>query len=160
MRRLKTSTRFAGLIAVLVLATGITAASALAVASQAGNSPRSGALHVTKECSQYNGAAGSFCTITSSNIGAIKPGMRVVYLQPLGDGVLDSDIVLSSGRRPAAFGHVVLDLATAQGEVTFSGGTGKFRRFHADAVVSLDASGVWHWDGTYSFTRPNDDDDD
>ena len=159
MRRLKTSRRFAGLIAVLVLATGITAASALAVASQAGKSPRSGALHVTKECSEYNGTVGSFCTITSSNISAIKAGMRVVYLQVPARGVLDSDIVLS-GR--AAFGHVVLDLATAQGRVTFSGGTGEFRGFHADAVVSVDASGVWHWDGSYSFnsysfTRPDDD---
>jgi hypothetical protein len=158
MRRLETSKRFAGLIAVLVLAAGITAASALAGASDDDESPRSGALHVTKECSQYNGQAGSFCTITSSSIRAIKPGMRVVYLQPLGAGVLDSDIVLSSRRRPAAFGHVVLDLATAQGRVTFSGGTGKFRGFHADVAVSVDASGVWHWNGTYSFTRPNDDD--
>jgi hypothetical protein len=40
--------------------------------------PRSGALHVTKECSDYHGAVGEFCTITSSNIEAIKPGMRVV----------------------------------------------------------------------------------
>jgi len=121
MRRHEILKRFAGLIAVFMLAAGITAVSALAVASNAGNSPRGGALHVTKECSQYNGQAGSFCTITSSNIKAIKPGMRVVYLQPLGDGVLDSDVVLSFGRRPAAFGHVVLDLATAQGRVTFSG---------------------------------------
>jgi hypothetical protein len=162
MHTYKTSRRFAGLIAVLVLATGITAASALAVASQAGNSPQSGALHVTKECSQYNGSAGSFCTITSSNIEAIKPGMRVIYLQPLGRGVLDSDLMLSPGGRSAAFGHVVLDLATAQGRVTFSGGSGTFRGFRADVAASRDASGVWHWDGTYSisgfsFTQPADD---
>src|SRR5690349_4917194 len=31
-------------------------------------SPRSGPLHVTKECSQYTRLAGSFCTITSSNL--------------------------------------------------------------------------------------------
>ena len=30
-------------------------------------------LHVTKECSQNDGDAGDFCTITSSNINAIKP---------------------------------------------------------------------------------------
>ena len=99
---------------------------------------RSGALHVTKECSEYNGTVGSFCTITSSNISAIKRGMRVVYLQTPGDGVLDSDIVLSSGHGPAAFGHVVLDLSTAQGRVTISGGNAKFRGFQADVVVSVD----------------------
>ena len=158
MRRHEILKRFAGLIAVFMLAAGITAASALAVASKAGNSPRSGALHVTKECSEYNGQAGSFCTIISSNIKAIKPGMRVVYLEPLGDGMLDTDIVLSFGGRQAAFGHVVLDPATAQGRVTFSGGTGIFKGFHADAVVSVDGSGVWHWNGTYSFTGRNDDD--
>jgi hypothetical protein len=141
---------------ILALISSVIAAAVLATAGTAMQAkPRSGPLHVTKECSEYNGSAGSFCTITSSNIKAIKPGMRVVYRQPLGDGVLDSDIVLSSRRGPAAFGHVVLDLATAQGRVTFSGGTGKFRGFHAEAVVSLDASGVWHWDGSYSFTRPD-----
>ncbi len=128
-------------------------------ASASSATQRSGALHVTKECSEFNGTAGSFCTITSSNISAIKRGMRVVYLQAPGDGALDSDIVLSSGNGPAAFGHVVLDLSTAQGRVTISGGNAKFRGFQADVVVSVDASGVWHWDGTYSFGQGNDDDD-
>ena len=44
--------------------------------------PRSGALHVTKECSDYHGQVGQFCTITSSNIEQIKPDMRVVYHRP------------------------------------------------------------------------------
>ena len=79
--------------------------------------------------------------------------MRVVYREPLGAGGVDSDVVLSRGHGPSAFGHVVLDRATARGRVTFSGGTGKFKTFQADAVVTVDGSGVWHWDGTYSFTR-------
>ena len=81
--------------------------------------------------------------------------MRVVYREPLGAGGLDTDIMLARprGHGPSAFGHVVLDLATAQGRVTFSGGTGKFKTFQADAVVSVDSRGVWHWDGTYRFTR-------
>jgi hypothetical protein len=137
-----------------VIAAGVVAAAGSAMHA----TPRSGALHVTKECSEYNGTVGSFCTITSSNISAIKRGMRVVYLQAPGDGVLDTDIMLSFAPGSAAFGHVVLSLATAEGRVTISGGTGRFRGFHADVVVSLDATGVWHWDGTYSFTRGNDDD--
>ena len=107
---------------------------------------------MTKECSQYDGTVGSFCTITSSNINAIKPGMMVVYLRAPANGVLDTDIVLSFGHGSAAFGHVVLDLTTLQGRVTFSGGTGRFACFEADAVVSVDPAGVWHWDGTHSFT--------
>jgi hypothetical protein len=116
---------------------------------------RSGALHVTKECSEYQGQPGQFCTILSSNIPAIKPGMRVVYLQALGPAGLDSDLVLTTGRGPEAFGHVVLNATTSR--VTFWGGTGRFEGFQADVAVTVDSRGVWHWDGTYSF--PTDDDD-
>jgi hypothetical protein len=151
--------RFAGLIAVFMLAAGITAISALGYASQAGKSPRSGALHVTKECSQYSGTVGSFCTITSSNIPAIEPGMKVVYLAAPANGVLDSDIALGSGHG-TALGHVILDLSNASGRVTFSVGTGRFSRFRAHAVVSVDRDGVWHWDGRYRFGRSDDDGDD
>jgi hypothetical protein len=158
MRRLKTSRRFAGLIAVSMLAVCITAVSAFAVSSKGGNSPRRGALHITKECSQYNGTVGSFCTITSSNIPAITPGMKVVYLTTPGGGVLDSDIALGSGHG-TALGDVVLDISTASGRVSFSVGTGRFRHFRAEAAVSVDQAGVWHWDGTYRFARSNDDDE-
>ena len=48
-------------------------------------SARTRSLHVTKECSEYGGVAGSFCTITSSNLNAIKPGSRVVYASAAGD---------------------------------------------------------------------------
>lgn len=144
----------------LVLLSAVAAAGLLATASAAMHAtPRSGALHVTKECSEYDGSVGSFCTITSSNINAIKPGMRVVYLRALANGLLNSDIVLSFPHGSAAFGHVVLDLPTQQGRVTLSGGTGKFAGLQADVDVSLDRRGVWHWDGTYSFRRPHHDDD-
>ena len=72
--------------AIFALLLAIVVTGAVAVASSAGNtgSPRSGELHVTKNCSHYTGAAGSFCTITSSNLNAIKAeavktGMK--YLQ-------------------------------------------------------------------------------
>ena len=56
-------------------------ASGTVAASVSASSPRSGALHVTKECSEDTGLPGAFCTITSSNIGAIEVGSRVIYLQ-------------------------------------------------------------------------------
>jgi hypothetical protein len=135
-----------------VLVSAIAAASIAATAGSA--TPRSGALHVTKECGDYHGQPGEFCTITSSNVPQIKPGMRVVYLQAADQNGLDSDVVLSRGHGSAAFGHVVLNATTSR--VTFSGGTGAFGGFEADVLVS-EASGVWHWDGTCSFT-PSDDD--
>ncbi len=113
--------------------------------------PRSGALHVTKECSDYHYQAGEFCTITSSNITQIKRGMRVVYFQAATPAGLDSDLVLSAVHgKSASYGHVVLSSTTSH--IAFSGGTGKFAGFHADATVSQDSRGLWHWDGTYSFT--------
>ena len=120
---------------------------------------RSGALHVTKECSQYTGQAGGFCTITSSNLKAIEVGTRVVYQLAVGPAGLDTDVRLvpPPPGKSIAFGHVVLSLVTRQGVVTISGGTGKFKHFHANAVVTGLTRPNWAWDGTYSF---GDDDDD
>jgi hypothetical protein len=136
------------------------AAGAFAVASSAGttgSSPRSGALHVTKECSDYNGMAGAFCTITSSNLNAIKVGSRVVYASAAGDptpGFLNSDLVIDGPGHNSAYGHVVLDLSTRTGVVTFSGGTGEFTHFQAGPIaVACPVFPNCSWDGPYSF-RP------
>ena len=120
-------------------------------------SPRSGDLRVTKECSDYNGRAGDFCTITSANVKAIEVGSRVVYLQAAGATSLNSDVVLDAPGpgNNKAFGHCALDLVTGLGLCTFSGGTGKFIWFSATAHVSPPGPqdpDNWRWDGTYSFT--------
>jgi hypothetical protein len=135
----------------VAIAAAAIAAGVVARVGWADATPRSGALHVTKECSEYNFQAGDFCTITSSNIPQIKPGMRVVYLEAADQNGLDSDIVLSRGHGSAASGHVVLNATTSR--VTLSGGTGAFAGLQADVDVSVDEHGVWYWDGTYSFSR-------
>ncbi len=140
--------RIVGLILMLVLA-GSIAGAAKAHDGVGSSNPRSGALHVTKECSQYSGLADSFCTITSSNLTAITPGSRVVYLQAAGTTTLDSDIVLVVGPGNYALGHVTLDLATGSGVVTLSGGTGQFTSFRAKADVSYLSGPNWAWDGKY-----------
>ena len=119
--------------------------------------PRSGELHVTKECRDYHGHAGEICTITSSNLGAIEVGSRVVYAQAIGATSLDSDVVLDTPGpgNNKAFGHCALDLTTGLGLCTFSGGTGKFTSFSATAHVlppTMEDPVNWHWDGTYSFS--------
>jgi len=148
--------------AIFGLLLALVTAGAFAVASSAGNtgsSPRSGELHVTKNCRDYNLAAGSFCTITSSNLNAIKVGSRVVYTSAAGDptpGLLDSDLVIDGPGNNNAFGHVVLDLSTLSGVVTLSGGTGKFTHFHAGPItVACPAFPDCSWDGPYSFSPPN-----
>jgi hypothetical protein len=141
----------AKLAAVAVVLSALLVGSSSALAGS--GSPRAGALHVTKECSEYHGEAGQFCTITSSNIPWIRAGMRVVYEDAPNFNILilDTDVVLSAGHGSAADGHVFLNLATAAGTVTFDGGTGAFTKFHGTANVTVDGAGVWHWDGTYSF---------
>jgi hypothetical protein len=120
---------------------------------------RSGDLHVTKDCPDYHGNAGEFCTITSSNIPAIRRGMRVYYATAadFAAGILDSDLVLDGPGNNNAFGHVVLDTGTFTGVVTFSGGTGRFSHFHAGPLaVACPAFPACSWDGTYAFSAPGD----
>ena len=120
-----------------------------------GRSHRSGALHVTKECSLYTGLAGQYCTITSSNLKQIAVGTRVIYRKAAGPAVLDTDVILQPpGRgKNVAFGHVVLDLVNARGVVTLSGGTGEFRGIRARADITHLIGNNWAWDGTYSFSN-------
>ena len=139
---------------VLAVAVAGVAATGSAAATQ-----RSGDLHVTKECSAYHGLAGEFCTITSSNIPAIKPGMRVFYASAADFFTLslDSDLVLDGPGHNRVVGHVVLDLATFTGVVTLSGGTGRFAHFHAGPLaVACPAFPDCSWDGAYDFTPPGD----
>jgi len=117
-------------------------------------SEQSGNLHVTKECSHYTGAPGSFCTITSSNVGPIKVGSKVYYDQAAGipAGLLDSNVVLDAGAGNRAFGRCSLDLSTGAGLCTFSDGTGQFAGFHARIIVTYLGGPDYGWNGTYSFS--------
>jgi hypothetical protein len=113
---------------------------------------RSGTLHLTKECSEYTGEAGAFCTIESSNLDAIPIGSKVVYAQAAtAAGGLDSDIVVETPSGDTAKGHVVLDGATQTGTVTLAGGTGELANLEAElAVGPLDAP-TYSWEGPYSY---------
>ena len=55
------------------------AASENGAGSVTGFFPRRGEIHLRKECPEYTGLAGSFCTITASNLKQIEVGSRVVY---------------------------------------------------------------------------------
>ena len=112
---------------------------------------RSGTLQLTKECSEYTGEAGSFCTITSSNLDAIPVGSKVVYTDAMTASGLDTDIVVETPDGDTAHGHVVLDGETHTGTVTLAGGTGQFGELTADlAVAPLDEPN-YSWKGSYSY---------
>jgi hypothetical protein len=124
-----------------------------------GSSPVSAAspkasLQVMKECSAYTGAAGDYCTITSSNLAAIAPGSRVYYDKAFNGhaNALNSNVVLDAGAGNAAFGHCSVDGETGIGKCTFHGGTGTLSGFHAKVAVAAVGGPDWTWDGTYWFT--------
>jgi hypothetical protein len=116
---------------------------------------------VTKECSAYTGLAGSFCTITSSNLRQIAVGSRVVYAKALTGTTLDTDVTIyppGQGNEDVAFGHVVLSLVTRTGVITLSGGTGKFRWLRARADITHLSGRNWAWDGAFTFSDRGDED--
>ena len=116
------------------------------------SAPRSGTLQVTKECSEYTGEAGSFCTIASSNFDAIPIGSKVVYAEAAtAAGGLDTDIVVNTPDGDTGFGHVVLDGTTQTGTVTLAGGTRRLAKLAADLVVAPLAEPSYSWDGPYSY---------
>lgn len=137
----------------------LTLALALGAASVTA-SERNRRLHVTKNCVEWRGAAGDFCTITVSNLSEIAVGSKVIYDQAFGipAGLLDSNVVLDAGNGDRAVGRCTLDAGAGSGLCTFSDGTGLLAGFHARVDVSYLGGVDWAWDGTYSFSRESDKD--
>jgi hypothetical protein len=129
---------------------------AMAVLPKAALAQPNGDLHITKECSAYTGLAGSYCTITSSNVAAIPVGATVNYDQAFNIpvGMLDSNVVLKVGTSDWAVGRCTLDGATGAGLCTFTDGVGQLTGFHARVNVSYLGGVNYGWDGTYGFTPP------
>jgi hypothetical protein len=118
-------------------------------------SGQSGDIQITKECSQYTGAAGSFCTITSSNLAQIPAGTKVYYDQAFGvsAGMLDSNVVLRVGQANWAVGRCTLDGNTGDGICTFSDGVGPLTGFAGRVVVSYTGGPNYAWKGSYHFNQ-------
>ena len=112
-------------------------------------------LHVRKDCSQFTGLPGSFCTVTASNVAAIPVGSKVFYDQAAGipAGLLDSNIVLDAGNGNRAVGRCTLDLATGLALCLFFDGTGNLAGFHAriNGSPGVPPDSSYHWDGRYGF---------
>lgn len=139
------------LVAGLVALTFSLSAGATSVSASSG---QNGQLHLAKECTQYTGLPGGFCTFTSSDLAQLEVGSKVFYDQAPGvpAGLLDSNVVLDAGNGNRAVGRCTLDFGTGQGLCTFSDGTGEFIGFEARVDVLCPGDGVHcTWDGTYSF---------
>jgi hypothetical protein len=149
---------------VLVAATSLVAvaASILAVTASAQSGARANdrarPFHLTKTCppSQYQGQIGGYCTVTSSNLAAIRVGTKIFYAQAAGPTSLDSDVILYAGPGNTATGHCALDFVTRLGECTLSGGTRTLDGIRARVNVSYVSGYDWAWDGTYRFSEDSD----
>lgn len=147
-------------LALLVAASLVVAASVLSVtaSAQPGSRANQGArpFHLTKNCMDYGGQIGGYCSVTSSNLPAIGVGAKIFYMQAAGQTSLDSDIVIYAGSGNTATGHCDLDFATGVGLCTLAGGTGSLDRIHARVAVSHLGGYDWAWDGTYRFNEGRD----
>jgi hypothetical protein len=129
--------------------------SGTAASSQSQPSRGTKAFHATKDCSGFTGLVGAYCTIRSSNVKALKVGSKIFYVQEAGKTALDSDTIIYVERGSVATGHCFLRHATGVGLCTISDGTGTLAGFRFRVRVAADTSvpGLYHWDGTYSFSR-------
>ena len=145
---------------VLGLATAVALLAALGFSGTAASSQNQALqgtkeFHATKDCSGFTGLVGAYCTIRSSNVKALKVGSRIFYVQVASKTVLDSDTVIYVSRGSVATGHCLLRLATGVGLCTISDGTGELAGFRLRVRVTASTSipKLFHWDGTYSFSR-------
>ena len=115
-------------------------------------------LHITKECSEWVGNPGDWCTVTVSNVGRVPVGSRIYYDQAAGvpAGLLDSNIVIDAGNGNRAVGRCTLDLATGLGLCTVSDGLGTLAGFEARMDVTCAGGPDCDWDGTYGINRGRD----
>src|SRR5207244_8626902 len=90
------------------------------------DSPRAGTFHAQKNCDQYSGLAGGFCTLTVSTLKQIPVGTKVVYTDAATATALISDVTLvpPGPGNNVAFGHVALTRVTRTGIASSSRGTG------------------------------------
>ena len=142
-------------IAVVAPFAALTPALSIGGASASASVEPTRELRLTKECSEYFGAAGDWCTVTDSNLSRLPVGSRILYSQALGSpaGLLDSNAVLDAGDGNRAVGRCTLDLATGLGLCTFSDGTGELAGFQARVDVTCSGGGlVCELDGTFSFS--------
>jgi len=151
--------RFKVIPAVVALAliagfVAVTLSLSAGAASVSASSATNGQLHLAKECSEYTGQPGGFCTFTSSNLKQIPVLSKVYYDQAPGTppGLLDSNVVLDATDGNRAVGRCTLDFSTGRGLCTFSDGTGDLTGFEARVDVDCPGDGVHcTWDGTYRF---------
>ncbi len=145
------------LAAGFVLVASVAGTSTASASTQPAGAPRSGALHVTKNCAGFSGNPfpQSYCVITASNLKLLPVGTKVLYRQPGDVGTpAGSDVVLVSPGKGHGRGFGNCSLVPSNnfnGVCTFSGGTGDLEGFHGTVVVTNLDNVNYTWTGTYAL---------
>jgi len=136
---------------VLIVASAVLILAALAPTVSAASTPSP--LHMTKDCGTFTGEKPSYCTFTVSNIEAIPTGSRIWYTGPVltNQYFLSSNVTIDAGQGGKATGYCMFEARTSKGLCTFWKGTGHLDGFTAVVDVTIDAAGLWHFDGEYYF---------
>jgi hypothetical protein len=126
-------------VAVAVLAFGMLAPSATASSAKP--------FHLSKTCDNTG------CLVTASSFRRMPPGTTITYAGPSPDAL----VATIHAPHGTATGNCniasVFATPSSPGRCVFDTGTGSLRRLQLDVAVTLDAAGVWHWDGTYRLNH-------
>jgi len=149
------------LVSGIVFLTGFAAIAFYLAPSRVGAQDRSAPFHLEKDCINYTGAAGAYCTVTYSNLPQIPPGSRIFYDQASGipavnatENFLDSNIMVFVKPGDWAVGRCTLDNLSNIGLCTLSDGIGPLAGIQAREQVSFlggSDGALYAWNGTYSF---------
>jgi hypothetical protein len=136
---------------VLLVVCGTVLALSAMAAPAAASSPKP--FHLEKTCGGFT------CLVTASSFKKIPAGTVISY----SGTSLDALVATINVRHGSATGDCniasVFGDPQVAGRCLFDTGTGRLHRFHLDVAVTLDTTGVWHWDGTYHFGRGDGDGD-
>ena len=140
----------------LVVVATMTALTILAPAVSAAPGHADRTFHIEKLCN----AEGSACTITESNYGPIRVGSTITYVGDSFDALAATVHVKHGSATGACDIASVFDADPSPGVCTFTGGTGRLRKFTATISVDMlafyaDGTSLWSWDGTLDRPGPH-----
>jgi hypothetical protein len=138
-------------LAVLPTILNIAAFAAPAVAAEAAKMQP---FSLSQNCDEWTSGVPSFCTVTESNVPALKKGTRVLYYVPVNNKIefSSNNVVLDDGAGNTALGNCIVDYDASKGMCAFYAGNGSLLSFTAIAEVSVDDNQVWHWNGSYRIS--------
>ena len=136
---------------VLVIAGAVLMLSFSASTASATSTPRP--LHMVKDCRTYNGVAPTYCTVTMSNLPEVPIGTKIWYTGPVltNNLFLSSNVTFEPQDGSSATGYCIFETKSSKGLCTFWDGSGRLAGFTAVIDVSIDAAGLWHFDGEYYY---------